>query len=210
VAFDLVRRRIGTALVIAGLLTPLFLAVPATAKTADRGSTVGVVVDPPPATVPRPAPDSPSSPGAGPGSGSVSNPSAPTIEQPSSPGAKNPAARPLVEDPGFGFSAPQAMEELRKRSGFAGMVDSVSQAARDFFSGLASGKPVAEILEGMLSEEAAAVVVPAVRTASTFAFPIGLAAAVFAFLILQQRIDASDPKLTAAPLAHDDDMVDFR
>jgi hypothetical protein len=27
--------------------------------------------------------------------------------------------------------------------------------------------------------------------------------------VLQQRVDSSDPKLTAAPLAHDDDVVTF-
>ena len=72
-----------------------------------------------------------------------------------------------------------------------------------------TGKPVAEVAQAVLPQSVATVVVPAVRTASTFVFPIGLAVAVVAFLALQARIDSGDPKLSAAPLAHDDDVVTF-
>jgi hypothetical protein len=93
--------------------------------------------------------------------------------------------------------------------GFASQLESAARVTKELFKGIASGKPVADVVQAVLPQNVATVVVPAVRTASTFVFPIGLAAAVIAFLVLQQRVDASDPKLTAAPLAHDDDEVTF-
>lgn len=93
-----------------------------------------------------------------------------------------------------------------------GVRDSVASAAKTtqkLIKGIASGKPVADVAEAVLPAPVAQVVVPAVRTASTFVFPISLAVAVVAYLALQQRVDSSDPKLSASPLAHDDDMVSF-
>jgi hypothetical protein len=94
-------------------------------------------------------------------------------------------------------------------SGFVAQVKSVASTTKDLVSGIFSGKPVADVVNDVLPAQVASVVVPAVRTASTFVFPIGLAGAVLGFLALQQRIDAGDPKLAAAPLAHDDEAVTF-
>lgn len=93
--------------------------------------------------------------------------------------------------------------------GFVSQVRSAAKTTKDLVKGIASGQPIADVAQAVLPENVATVVVPAVRTASTFVFPIGLAGAVISFLVLQQRIDASDPKLNAAPLAHDDEMVTF-
>ena len=86
---------------------------------------------------------------------------------------------------------------------------SAARTTKDLINGVVSGKPVADVAQAVLPQNVATVVVPAVRTASTFVFPIGLAGAVVAFLVLQARIDAGDPKLSAAPMAHDDDLVTF-
>lgn len=85
-----------------------------------------------------------------------------------------------------------------------------ARIATTFISEVAAGKPVAEVAAAILPAPVATVVVPAVKTASKFAFPIGLAFAVLAFLVIQQRIDSSDPKLIAAPLAVEDDVVKFK
>lgn len=50
------------------------------------------------------------------------------------------------------------------------------------------------------------VTLPAARQ---FGFPLGLAALVLAFLAVQGRLDARDPKLAAAPLSVDDDLLPF-
>lgn len=97
-----------------------------------------------------------------------------------------------------------------KEKGVGAQVRSAAKTTADLLSGIASGTPVADVVQAVLPENVATVVVPAVRTASTFVFPIGLAAAVVAFLALQARIDSSDPKLAAAPLIHDDDVVMFQ
>lgn len=107
--------------------------------------------------------------------------------------------------PGAGASEPRPQTD----KGVVGSVKSVATAAKKTITDVLKGKPVADAIEEVLPEPVAAVVVPAVRTASTFAFPIGLAAAVFGFLAIQQRIDSADPKLAAAPMAHDEDVVMF-
>lgn len=95
-------------------------------------------------------------------------------------------------------------------TGVVGSVKSAVKATGQLVKGVLSGKPVADVAQQVLPPAVAQVVVPAVRTASTFVFPIGLAGAVVAFLFLQQRIDSGDPKLAAAPMAHDDDVVTFQ
>ncbi|MDQ3757393.1 MAG: hypothetical protein M3394_06070 [Actinomycetota bacterium] len=50
------------------------------------------------------------------------------------------------------------------------------------------------------------VTLPAARQ---FGFPLGLAALVLAFLAVQGRLDARDPKLAIAPLSVDDDLMPF-
>lgn len=50
------------------------------------------------------------------------------------------------------------------------------------------------------------VTLPAARQ---FGFPLGLAALVLAFLAVQGRLDARDPKLVAASLSVDDDLLPF-
>lgn len=109
------------------------------------------------------------------------------------------------------------LEELSPKSegpadepkGFVEQVKSVAKTTGDVLKNISTGTPVAEAAEAVLPEPVAAVVVPAIRTASTFVFPIGLAGAVVSFLALQQRIDSTDPKLRAAPIAHGDDVVTF-
>lgn len=51
------------------------------------------------------------------------------------------------------------------------------------------------------------VTVPAARQ---FGFPLVLGAFVLAFLAVQGRLDARDPKLAAAPVTIDDDLLSFR
>jgi hypothetical protein len=48
--------------------------------------------------------------------------------------------------------------------------------------------------------------VPAARQ---FGFPLGLGLLVLAFLTVQSRLDARDPKLAAAPVSVDDDLLPF-
>jgi hypothetical protein len=104
---------------------------------------------------------------------------------------------------------PPVEDVAKEKTGIVATAKKTASATKKVVSDVVSGKPVADAIEAVLPQGAADVVVPAVRTASTFVFPIGLAGAVIAFLGLQQRIDAGDPKLTAAPLAHDDDEVKF-
>src|SRR5688500_1119016 len=49
----------------------------------------------------------------------------------------------------------------------------------------------------------------ALPAAGQFGFPLGLAALVLAYLAVQGRLDARDPKLAAAPLSIDDDLLPF-
>ncbi len=49
-----------------------------------------------------------------------------------------------------------------------------------------------------------------IDAAQRFKFPLVVAAAVAAFLIVQDRIDRKDPKLAAAPIDSRDDLVTFR
>ena len=186
------------------LLGALFaLPVAVSAQTASSGSSVGAVVvtipttttQPPPTTAP-PAVTVPTPVSSVPNKGA---------EEDATTGAdvvSAPAEQPAVEIQEF----PAPPED----KGVMGAVKSAVESTKKLFKGVLNGKPVADAVQEALPAPVAAVVVPAVRTASTFAFPIGLAAGVFAFLILQQRIDSSDPKLTAAPLAHDDDVIEFR
>ncbi len=112
---------------------------------------------------------------------------------------------PQVPDNSQGI-IPALVENVR------GAVSSIASAAKvtsRITNSVLSGMPVAQALQEALPEAAAAIVVPAVRTASKFSFPIGLGAAVMIFLTLQQRIDSNDPKLAAAPMAHDDEVVNF-
>jgi hypothetical protein len=123
-----------------------------------------------------------------------------TLELPEDPPAEE--AAPLL--PPVGEIAQAAVNNSVLGHAAAGI-----RVASKIVGRVASGTPVAQVLQEALPEEVAAVVVPAVRTASTFAFPISLGFAVFGFLLLQQRIDRTDPKLAAAPLAHEDDVVNF-
>ena len=50
----------------------------------------------------------------------------------------------------------------------------------------------------------------AVQTARAFGLPFTVAAVVMAFLVVQARIDRSDPKLVDAPVTLDEDMVWFQ
>lgn len=75
---------------------------------------------------------------------------------------------------------------------------------------ITTGKPVADVAEAILPPSVADVIVPAIKTTSTFAFPVTLAGGVVAFLIVQRRIDASDPKLAASLVARDDREVLFQ
>lgn len=168
-------------------------------------SSIGVFVDNPPPTTAPPAPTPTAAPP--PANNNVKTPTPPTTlpvtttvpnKGPASPSTQ--ATLPDVLPPPTTAKAETGIVVTAKK-----FADGTKKVVKDVLS----GKPVADALETVLPEGAAEVVVPAVRTASTFAFPIGLAGAVLAFLALQQRIDAGDPKLTAAPLAHDNDEVEF-
>ena len=49
----------------------------------------------------------------------------------------------------------------------------------------------------------------AVQTARAFELPFTVAAAVVAFLIVQARIDRTDPKLVDAPVGADEELIGF-
>jgi hypothetical protein len=49
----------------------------------------------------------------------------------------------------------------------------------------------------------------AARTAKDLSLPLGLAAAVVVFLLVQGRVERSDPKVADAPVGFDDDTVGF-
>jgi hypothetical protein len=49
-----------------------------------------------------------------------------------------------------------------------------------------------------------------VPAAQQFGFPLALGGLVLAFLMVQSRLDARDPKLAAAPVTVDDDLLSFR
>lgn len=163
-----------------------FIAFPVTSAfagptTASGSSSIGIVIDALPTTIPDQT--------------STTLPSTPTT---------------LTTEDSLANQLPPPVDvETTGDSGIAGSFKAFARTTKELIKGIVSGRPVAEVLQDVLPAPVAAVVVPAVRTASTFAFPIGLAGAVLAFLLLQQRIDSSDPKLTAAPIAHDDDVVTF-
>lgn len=64
----------------------------------------------------------------------------------------------------------------------------------------------AEKLAGPAIARLRRVTVPAARQ---FGFPLVLGAFVLAFLVVQGRLDARDPKLAAAPVTVDDDLLPF-
>jgi nucleotide-binding universal stress UspA family protein len=182
-----------------------FALLPATMAAAST-SQIGVFVDQPTPTTVPPTTTTP--------------PSTPTTTPPTPTTAPTPTTTPVTSPPTTVPQTTQAtlpdvlppVEETAKApadTGFVATAKKTASATKKVVTDVISGKPVADAIEAVLPQSAADVVVPAVRTASTFVFPIGLAGAVVAFLGLQQRIDAGDPKLTAAPLAHDDDEVKF-
>jgi hypothetical protein len=65
--------------------------------------------------------------------------------------------------------------------------------------------PAAE--EGPTLTRLRRVTLPAARQ---FGFPLGLAVLVLAFVVVQGRLDARDPKLAFAPVSVDDDLLSFR
>jgi hypothetical protein len=78
--------------------------------------------------------------------------------------------------------------------------------------GVAAGEPVADSVsftdpESGGSGGLGAGVAEATRR---FAFPIGIAALVGAFLLVQGRVDRKEPKLAAAPIDSRDDLVIYR
>ncbi len=105
---------------------------------------------------------------------------------------------------------PTQVAPPKSDDGFVSNFKTGVKTMRELAKGIASGAPLADVAEAVLPPAVADIVVPAIRTTSTFAFPVTLAAGVVAFLLVQRRIDASDPKLAASPIAHDDDEVRFR
>lgn len=184
----------------------IFASAPVTAQTAGGSSSVGVVVDPVPTTLPPPTTEPPPPPTteAPPAPPPTAAPQTPTT-QPAVKDEQSESTTTTTEPPEIRPSDPDAPRDSDDT-----LVVKAVKGTTKFVRDIASGKAVADAVQEALPEPVAAVVVPAVRTASTFAFPIGLAGAVFAFLILQQRIDSSDPKLSAAPIAHDDDVIEFK
>lgn len=192
------------------VLTAVF-AVPAFGQTS-----VGVEVEPtvpPPTTTTRPpattAPPPPST-AAPSNSGSSGGPSGGSLVPPVT--TVPVISTPEVVTPAPATVAREVVRETVRQTAEKSIVVKAKDAARvagNVLDKVGEGKPVAEALDEVLPKKVSTVVVPAVRTASTFAFPIGLAFVVIAFLILQQRIDSSDPKLIAAPIAREEDYVEF-
>lgn len=179
---------------VAMVLTATAIALLPAALASAAGSRIGVFVDNPPETTTTLAPIAPA-----PTTGTTVTTVPTPVTAPLSAQEQTQATLPDVLPP-----QETVQEEAPKNA-----ISRAAAGTKKVISDVLSGKPVAEALQAVLPQSAAEIVVPAVRTASTFAFPIGLAGAVLAFLGLQQRIDAGDPKLTAAPLAHDDDEVEF-
>jgi hypothetical protein len=66
------------------------------------------------------------------------------------------------------------------------------------------------VVSGVATYVGATVKPAAVAAVATgFGFPIALMIAVLAFLLIQHRLDARDPKLRAAPQSVGDSMLDF-
>jgi hypothetical protein len=173
-----------------------FAALPAAMASA-AGASIGVFVDQPTTTLP---------PATTPAPPSVNT----TVPTPTTVPTTTPVTVPQSTQQTLPETLPPATTVSEaKDTGIVATAKKAASGTKKIVSDVVSGKPVADAVAAVLPQSAADVVVPAVRTASTFAFPLGLAGAVLAFLGLQQRIDAGDPKLTAAPLAHDDDEVKF-
>lgn len=172
-----------------------FALLPATLAAA-AGASIGVFVDQPTTTVPPvTAPPTTEAP-------ATEEPTTGTVETP-------PTTVPITTSPTLPDVLPPQVQVESAPTGFVESAKKLASTTKRVVTDVLSGKPVADAFEAVLPASAAEVVVPAIRTASTFVFPIGLAGAVIAFLGLQQRIDSGDPKLTAAPLAHDNDEVTF-
>lgn len=185
--------RVSAALTLCAVALPFVVSSRASADpTANASASIGVLVNQPTTTVP-PATTT-----------TVAPPATTTPPTTDAPATTVPPTTDTLPDV---MPAPQPVNS--NDTGFVAQVKSAAKTTKDLVSGVLSGKPVAEVAQQVLPQNVATVVVPAVRTASTFVFPIGLAVAVIAFLALQARIDAGDPKLSAAPLAHDDDVVEF-
>jgi hypothetical protein len=198
------------ALVAFGVLVASFALLPATMAAA-ASSKVGVFVDQPTTTLPPPTTAPPvTAPGttAAPAAPAVTTTVAPTTAAVTVPATAPATTSPQETLPDV-LPPQQPADAPAKSSGVFGGMKSAAKTTKRLVGEVLSGTPVADAAEAILPAKVADVVVPAVRTASTFVFPIGLAGSVVAFLALQQRIDASDPKLSAAPLAHDDDVVKF-
>jgi hypothetical protein len=181
-----------------GFFVASFALLPATMASA-AGSSIGVFVDQPTTTLP-PTTEAPTTPEPETTTPTITTEPTTTATLPETTQQTLPDVLPPVEE----VTAPVAQD-----TGVVASAKRFASGTKKVVSDVLSGRPVADAIEAALPQGAADVVVPAVRTASTFVFPIGLAGAVIAFLGLQQRIDAGDPKLTAAPLAHDDDEVKF-
>ena len=174
-----------------------FALLPATMASAE-GASIGVFIDQPTTTLPPATTVPPSSPTP------VTTTPTPTTVPITSVTVPETTQQTLPD-----VLPPQEEVTSSNDTGVIATAKKVANGTKRVVSDVISGKPLADAVDAVLPQSAADVVVPAVRTASTFVFPIGLAGAVIAFLGLQQRIDAGDPKLTAAPLAHDDDEVKF-
>lgn len=189
-------------LVAVVFVAPFFLTTEAMAST--QSNQVGVYVEPRPTTIPPPATTAP-----------PPRPTTTLAPSTSTPPNTQPTTTLPRTDSGDGVGlsgmdgSTSPTDESSADKGVVASVKNAAAATKKAVTDVLKGKPVADVVQEVLPEPVAAVVVPAVRTASTFAFPIGLAVAVFGFLGIQQRIDSADPKLAAAPLAHDEDMVYF-
>lgn len=187
------------AALICAFVVAFFFTLPISMAWASQ--TVGVEVEP---TVPPPTTTTPPATQAPPTT------QTPPASQPATTSTSTPSTTVPTESSLLDELAPSAPPSATTDNSFVKDVKEAAKVTGALVKGIISGKPVAEVARDVLPAPVASVVVPAVRTASTFVFPIGLAGSVLAFLGLQQRVDATDPKLTAAPLAHDDDVVRFQ
>lgn len=201
-------RRLQRLLVAVGLVALAGSLSMSVAVANPRDVNIGVEVVPTSTTAPPPTTASPTTSRA-PATSTTSSPHRVTTSTgltTTSVGSTTVPVLPPVELPTINV-APTI--EPQRETGLVGNFRSGVRVTRDIVKGVASGKPLAEVAEEILPPEIANVVVPAIRTTSTFSFPIGLAIAVIIFLMVQRRIDASDPKLAASRVAHDDDQVKF-
>lgn len=132
--------------------------------------------------------------------GSTPTPTVPATTPPTSPPPTE-QPRESVDDPGSTSGGRPASSSRRPASGVrsAPVVPGGDGTIEERAAADAAARPAIARLRR--------VTVPAARQ---FGFPLGLAVLVLAFLAVQARLDDRDPKLAAAPVTVDDDLLRFQ